>query len=552
MANEEHVQKLKESLEKKSCKLWNQWRKENPSIQVDLSKADLEGLNLKGINLFQANLSEAKLEKTILTEAYLRNANLARANLTKADLTKSFLSKSHLNLANLTDADLSFADLTQTNLRESNLTRANFTKGYLSGAEMKGACAIKANFSEAYLGNADLSEADIQGAIFFKTNLTGAIVVGIKGVAASAQNIICTSLEFHKEKGRNVLEFKDEKDREELCEYLLNENKLLSNLYNIKSKKDRNPLMKIEKWEIEGEEYKILSKIGAGSTGTVYKALTIDQKFVAIKFFEPDTQIFDMNIWASLRRRFMLESARNRRVEHPNVIAIIKRGLWEFRPVVIEKQEKSRPFFIMEYIEGGTLENLLKLHRIPLYISKTIMQKIAQGLYHIHKQPAITEQEFQENTVRIEASMIHGKMAHRNLKPENILIGEGGKVVKISDLGMVSWKDIGAYFKALNWKDSQLNQSIISSMCYMAPEQKENPAATQEGDIFSLGLIFYYLITGTPIDKSFALNKVKPLNDILEDFALQSPWKDLIASMIDRNPKNRPTIKDVLDILNGI
>lgn len=204
----------------------------------------------------------------------------------------------------------------------------------------------------------------------------------------------------------------------------------------------------------------------------------------------------------------------------------------------------------MEFIEGDTLENLLKVQKIPIYISKTIMQKMAQGLYHIHKQPAITEQEFQENTVRIEASMIHGKMAHRNLKPHNILIGEGGKKVKIADLGVTTWKDIGAYFKALNWKDSQLNQSIIHSSMYMPPEQKEGLSATQEGDIYSLGLIFYYMIVGNSVAKNFQKNK--PLSAITERFSLPSPWKELILSMLEPKPENRPSIKDVIESLNRI
>lgn len=551
MACEEHLARLKEALAPKSNpKLWNEWRRENPKIGIDLGRCDLAGANLRGINFIDVNLAEANLSHVNFTEAYLRGANLSRANLSEADLTKSFISKAHLNLANLTLANLSYADLTSANLRESNLTDANFSKCYLSGADLRRAVARRANFTGAYLGNADLSEASFLEANWNEVNLTGAIVAGIQGPLKSASRLVCSYLEFHKDRGKQVLEWKGDKDLGELTEYLTNPNKLISHLYLLRSRKERHPLLRVAELVSEREAYKILEKIGSGPTAVVYKAIRVrDRQPVAIKIFEPDALVFDTNATPGLRRRFILESARTQRLQHPCVIEVQDRGASTLRPILIGNQEKTRPFFVMEYIDDKNLYHFVKNTPFSLPLFLSLMKKIAQTLLHIHTQPGITEQEFQESTVRIEISLIHGRLMHKNLKPQNIFVAQDGARVKLADLGFVHWQDISNSCKGGGFLDPSRSESILSTLMYLAPEIKEGQAFSLASDIFSLGLTFYFMLEGKTFDRSQALNQDK--SQAWMQQGIPAPLRNLLSRMIQMAPDKRPLIQEVVEVLEN-
>jgi uncharacterized protein YjbI with pentapeptide repeats len=151
MAIEEQVELLKRGAEQ-----WNEWRKKNPLIEIDLEEADLEGVDLRGailvkVNFIKANLVGAKLGKACFDAAYLCEANLKGADLEEAELL----------LADLTDADLSGA----------NLTRANLYRISLRGAILRGTNLIEADLREADLNGADLNGADLSSARFGRTVL---------------------------------------------------------------------------------------------------------------------------------------------------------------------------------------------------------------------------------------------------------------------------------------------------------------------------------------------------------------------------------------------
>ncbi len=120
---------------------WNKWRRKNPTIKIDLSKADLS--------------------KADLSEADLSGADLSRADLSEADLYRADLSR-----ANLYRADLSRANLYRAYLSEADLYRADLYRAYLS----------RANLYRADLYRANLSRAQAQNTIFDKANLTGSCI----------------------------------------------------------------------------------------------------------------------------------------------------------------------------------------------------------------------------------------------------------------------------------------------------------------------------------------------------------------------------------------
>ncbi len=143
MANKEHLATLKQGVE-----VWNQWRKENPDLQPDLS-----GANLNGANLSVADLRRANLRRVYLSGADLSGANLSGADLNGADLGDADLFKADLSGAHLSGADLSMAGLSGANLSVASLLFTNLIDADLENTVFEGAV-----FGKTIFGNVDLSQ----------------------------------------------------------------------------------------------------------------------------------------------------------------------------------------------------------------------------------------------------------------------------------------------------------------------------------------------------------------------------------------------------------
>lgn len=181
MANQEHLALLKQGVE-----AWNEWRRANPGIKPDLTRAYLRGINLRGTNLSRtdlrgANLSQIDLSGTNLTGTDLSGANLSRANLRGKHLTWLKLSGINLNGTNLSRAVLTGAILIKTDLSETDLSEVN-----LSEINLRGANLSQTNLSRTDLSRANLSEINLSGANLSQTNLNGA---NLSGVDLSEQNL---------------------------------------------------------------------------------------------------------------------------------------------------------------------------------------------------------------------------------------------------------------------------------------------------------------------------------------------------------------------------
>ncbi len=114
---------------KKDVQAWNQWRAENPELNIDFCDANLIGVDLIGVNLSRVNLSRTSLMGVNLIEANLTHANLTQANLTHANLIRA-----ELTHADLRSADLSRAYLSKANLHDADLRNADLSRAYLTGA----------------------------------------------------------------------------------------------------------------------------------------------------------------------------------------------------------------------------------------------------------------------------------------------------------------------------------------------------------------------------------------------------------------------------------
>ena len=205
MANQEHVAVFKEE-----AKSWNEWRKNNPSIQPDLSGANLKAPwpdAFRGMNLDRTNLSEADLSQLSLDDSTLKDANLVgarlfgtrlnRATLVQANLASAWLRSAELCRADLSGAELGVADLTGADLRGANLAgtfliATVFADNDLTDARGLDACvhqgpctidfrtlAKTGKLPTTFLRGCGLTDWEIEVATLFQPNLTNAQITDI-------------------------------------------------------------------------------------------------------------------------------------------------------------------------------------------------------------------------------------------------------------------------------------------------------------------------------------------------------------------------------------
>jgi uncharacterized protein YjbI with pentapeptide repeats len=161
MANQEQLDILKQGTE-----VWNQFRRDNATINIDLGFASLNGADLSRVNLRGVDLRRASLFKTSLTEAdltganlwrvYFREADLNRADLSGADLRGAYLIGAYLLEADLSEADLLGADLTQADLIRANLRQADLIRVNFSTADLR-----ETNFKNAEIGFTTFADTDL-------------------------------------------------------------------------------------------------------------------------------------------------------------------------------------------------------------------------------------------------------------------------------------------------------------------------------------------------------------------------------------------------------
>ena len=196
--------------------------------------------------------------------------------------------------------------------------------------------------------------------------------------------------------------------------------------------------------------YKVISRLGAGGMGEIYKAEDISLKrTVALKFL-PSSFTFDKEA----RQRFIHEAQSASALDHPNICTIYEIG----------ETDKGQMFISMACYDGETLKE--KIEKGPLRIEETveIILQICSGLEKAHKNGIV----------------------HRDIKPANIFITNDG-IVKILDFGLAKAKG-----------QTQLTQvgSTVGTVNYMSPEQARGEKVDHRSDIWSLGVIMYEMITG--------------------------------------------------------
>jgi serine/threonine-protein kinase len=199
--------------------------------------------------------------------------------------------------------------------------------------------------------------------------------------------------------------------------------------------------------------YQILSQIGKGAFGTVWKALqTSMDRVVAIKGLSPERSRLPR-----FRERFLEETRAVARLNHPHIVQGID--------VV---QADGGPFLVMEFIDGPTVGELVRRHgALPERKATRIVAQVASALHQAHAQG----------------------ITHRDIKPENIMLTSEG-VAKLCDLGVAKLPDVEGDERARR-------PALLGTAYYISPEQARGESSVDtRSDIYSLGATFFHLVTG--------------------------------------------------------
>lgn len=251
--------------------------------------------------------------------------------------------------------------------------------------------------------------------------------------------------------------------------------------------------------------YRIVERLGEGGMGIVYKAEDMRLgRVVALKVIRECQTELDR------RRRLWQEARAAAQVSHPNACQLYEFG-----------QEKDALFLVMEFIEGESLENRLKRGPLPMQEAAQIVLGMLSALEAFHR----------------------AGIVHRDLKPSNVLISSQG--AKLLDFGIAKQSSLGFCdpAAALLLK-ATMPGAFLGTPRYASPEQLKGELVDARSDLFSVGAIFFEMLTGSPpfSGESFAEISHSVLHALPPALA-GSPaicaLGRITRTALERNPMNR-------------
>ncbi len=270
--------------------------------------------------------------------------------------------------------------------------------------------------------------------------------------------------------------------------------------------------------EIHFADYEVLDRVGIGGMGSVFRARRqSDGRMVALKVPQ-EKYLAD----AKFVKRFYREAEVLKRFNHPNVVRV-----YDY------KADGTEHYIAMEYLDGESLEAILEKRQLNFSECAQIVRALADALRHIHAQ----------------------NIVHRDIKPANVMVlrgafengqlREGG--VKLMDFGIA----VGKVLTRLTMTGARVGTPI-----YMAPEQAKGNRVDARSDVYSLGLLFYELVTGQTAFKgsyeAVVHQQVFEAPRPPKQLRMEVPGRmsDLILHMIEKDPGARPSLDDVVERLD--
>lgn len=256
----------------------------------------------------------------------------------------------------------------------------------------------------------------------------------------------------------------------------------------------------IEPGMVLADRYEILQLLGEGGMGAVFSARDRElDRIVALKIIRPE-----LARNAQVLRRFKQELVLARQVTHRNIIRIFDLG-----------SDRGTRFITMEYIEGADLSSVLtRRGKLPAREAVDIVRQVCRGLEAAHAEGVV----------------------HRDLKPHNIMIYGQGKVL-VMDFGI-----------ARSMSESHVTRTgaLVGTPTYMSPEQAQGQPVDARSDLYTLGIIFYELLTGKPpfeADNPMAtlVRRIqeKPVPPVEVEASVPPPLNQIVLKMLATLPENR-------------
>ncbi len=256
--------------------------------------------------------------------------------------------------------------------------------------------------------------------------------------------------------------------------------------------------------------YEIFEELGRGNFAIIFRGYDYKlDKEIAVKKLQLQNQN-DPNAISRFYREAQITSGLN----HENIIA------------VYDYFEKSGEYYIvMEMIEGETLDQYVREHKPSIVESLTLFKDICSALQYAHDNNVI----------------------HRDLKPSNILIDLDGKP-KVTDFGIA---------KLINTTDLTMENTGAGTPIIMAPEQIASGTTTEKSDVFSLGVVLYYILTGEmPFDGEYVgeiirkITRHEPVPPRKLNSEISADLEAVILKALEKDPVER--FESVSDLENAI
>jgi serine/threonine protein kinase/tetratricopeptide (TPR) repeat protein len=249
-----------------------------------------------------------------------------------------------------------------------------------------------------------------------------------------------------------------------------------------------------------GERYEILGVLGQGGMGAVYKARDRElDRLIALKVIRPE-----LATDPAILQRFKQELILARNITHKNVIRIFDLG-----------EAEGIRFISMEYLDGEDLRTLLRQKgKFQPQEAIGVIEQVCRALDSAHAEGVI----------------------HRDLKPQNIMQDKNGRIV-VMDFGLA---------RSLGESGMTQTGAIVGTIEYMSPEQALGATLDQRSDIFSVGLIFYELLTGkAPYEADTAIaslmkrtrEEARSASEV--DSTIPKSLSAIVSRCLEREPQNR-------------
>lgn len=253
--------------------------------------------------------------------------------------------------------------------------------------------------------------------------------------------------------------------------------------------------------------YRVEARIAVGGMATVYRAFDLRlDRILALKVMHPA-----LAADAGFVERFIREAKSVARLSHPNVVAVFDQGA-----------QGAYVYLAMEYVEGCTLRDVLRERgALRPRAALDILEPVLAALGAAHR----------------------AGFVHRDMKPENVLIGDDGRV-KVADFGLV--RAVGDVTSSTG--------SVLGTVSYLAPEQIEHGASDTRVDVYACGVVLHEMLTGTKPHAGDTPAQVlyRHLHEDVPAPSAEVPGlalelDELVASATARNPGVRPY--DAVDLL---